>query len=61
MKRKFCSGFGFRANNLLYAAVLALLKKKSTYGYEIVEELSEIVTREKTAKYKVKRGAKSPP
>ncbi|MCD6245814.1 PadR family transcriptional regulator [candidate division WOR-3 bacterium] len=42
MKRKFCSGFGFRANNVLYAAVLALLKKKSTYGYEIVEELSNL-------------------
>ncbi|NIA23148.1 MAG: hypothetical protein GWP03_03185 [Proteobacteria bacterium] len=42
MKRKFCSGLGFKANNTIYAAILSLLIKKSSYGYEIVEELSNL-------------------
>ncbi len=60
MKRKFCSGFGFRANNVLYAAVLALQKKKAAYGYEIVEGLFKMMTREKTARYEMAMEDKIP-
>ena len=42
MKKRFCSNLGFKTNHILYAAVLALLTRKSNYGYEIVEELSKL-------------------
>ncbi len=39
--RKFCSKFGFKMNNIIYAAFLAMLMKKPLYGYLLVEGLDD--------------------
>ncbi len=38
-RKKFCGKFGFKMNNIIYAAFLAMLAEKPLYGYLLVEGL----------------------
>ena len=39
--KRFCTKFGFKMNNIIYAVFLASLMEKPLYGYLLVEKLEE--------------------
>jgi PadR family transcriptional regulator PadR len=40
--KRFCTKFGFKMNNIIYAAFLTMLSEKPLYGYLLVEGLESL-------------------